>query len=141
MSGMRINRITRCTGRKLRIRAMENFTDVKLEIFVPQEHALKIRDELAKIGVGRIGNYDHCVALTPVQGYFRPMEGANPFEGEVGKISETVEYKVEVMRIIFFDEELCMPTKKEALDYLGEFLMKYHRDQSLFTLETASKEA
>ena len=31
---------------------MQNFTDVKLEIFVPQEYALKIRDELAKIGVG-----------------------------------------------------------------------------------------
>ena len=75
---------------------MENFTDVKLEIFVPQEHALKIRDELAKIGVGIIGNYDHCVALTPVQGYFRPMEGATPFEGDVGMISEVAEYKIEV---------------------------------------------
>jgi hypothetical protein len=32
---------------------MENFTNVKLEIFSPQEYALKIRDELAKIGVGR----------------------------------------------------------------------------------------
>ena len=30
-----------------------------------------------------------------------------------------------------------MPTKKEALDYLGEFLMKYHRDQALLTLEKA----
>lgn len=75
---------------------MENFTDVKLEIFAPQEYALPIRDELAKIGVGVIGNYDHCVALTPVQGYFRSMEGANPFEGEVGNISEVAEYKVEV---------------------------------------------
>jgi hypothetical protein len=75
---------------------MENFTDVKLEIFVPQEYALKIRDELAKIGVGRIGNYDHCVAMHPVQGYYRPLEGANPFEGKIGEISEAVEYKVEV---------------------------------------------
>ena len=75
---------------------MENFTDVKLEIFVPREFGLKIRDELAKIGVGAIGNYDHCVALTPVRGFFRPMEAANPFEGEVGNISEVEEYKVEV---------------------------------------------
>ena len=75
---------------------MENLTNVKLEIFVPQDHALKIRDELAKIGVGVIGNYDHCVALTPVRGFFRPMEAANPFEGEVGKISEVAEYKLEV---------------------------------------------
>ncbi len=75
---------------------MENFTDMKLEIFVPQEYALKIRDELAKIGVGRIGNYDHCVALTAVRGFFRPLQGANPFEGELGNISEVSEYKLEV---------------------------------------------
>ena len=75
---------------------MENFINVKLEIFVPQEHALKIRDELAKIGVGIIGNYDHCVALIPIRGFFRPMQGAKPFEGEVGKISEVAEYKLEV---------------------------------------------
>ena len=75
---------------------MENFTDVKLEIFVPQEYALKIRDELAKIGVGRIGSYDHCLAISPVRGYYRPLPGANPFDGQIGKISETVEHKIEV---------------------------------------------
>jgi hypothetical protein len=75
---------------------MENFTDVKLEIFVPREYALKTRDELAKIGVGRIGSYDHCVAIYPVQGYYRPLPGADPFDGEIGKISEVAEYKVEV---------------------------------------------
>lgn len=75
---------------------MENFTDVKLEIFVPQEYAFKIRDELAKIGVGRIGDYDHCVAMYPVRGFFRPLPGSNPFEGEEDRISEVAEYKVEV---------------------------------------------
>jgi hypothetical protein len=59
---------------------MQNFTDVKLEIFIPQEYALQIRDELAKIGVGVIGDYDHCVAVSPVKGYFRPLDGTNPFE-------------------------------------------------------------
>ena len=75
---------------------MENYTEVKLEIFAPQEYTLKIRDELAKIGVGHVGNYDHCVAIYPVQGYFRPLPGADPFEGEIGRISETVEHKIEV---------------------------------------------
>lgn len=75
---------------------MHNFTDVKLEIFIPQEYALTLRDELAKIGVGVMGKYDHCVALTPVRGFFRPMEGANPFEGKVGEINEVAEYKLEV---------------------------------------------
>jgi hypothetical protein len=31
-----------------------------------------------------------------VQGYYRPLPGADPFEGQVGKISEIAEYKVEV---------------------------------------------
>lgn len=75
---------------------MENFREVKLEIFVPREYAFTIRDELAKLGVGRIGDYDHCIAMTPVRGFFRPLPGANPFEGEVGQISEAEEYKVEV---------------------------------------------
>ena len=70
---------------------MEHFTDVKLEIFVPQEYALKIRDHLAKIG-----DYDHCVAISQVQGYFRPLPGANPFDGEIGRIQEATEAKVEV---------------------------------------------
>ena len=75
---------------------MEDFTDVKLEIFVPREYAFKIRDELANIGVGRIGDYDHCVAMLPVHGFFRPLPGANPFDGEIGEIKEVEEYKVEV---------------------------------------------
>jgi hypothetical protein len=75
---------------------MNEFTDVKLEIFVPQEYAFKIRDELAKIGVGRIGNYDHCIAIYPIQGYYRPLPGADPFEGRIEKINEVKEYKVEV---------------------------------------------
>ena len=75
---------------------MENFSDVKLEIFVPQDYALRIRDELAKIGVGRIGEYDHCMAMYPVRGFFRPLPGANPFDGEIGEIKEAEEYKVEV---------------------------------------------
>jgi hypothetical protein len=75
---------------------MNEFTDVKLEIFIPQGHVEKVRNALVEAGVGVIGNYDHCVAISPVIGYFRPLEGANPFDGEIGKIKETVEYKIEV---------------------------------------------
>jgi hypothetical protein len=31
-----------------------------------------------------------------VRGFFRPREGANPFEGKVGELNEVVEYKLEV---------------------------------------------
>ena len=75
---------------------MKNFTEVKLEIFIPHKYILQIRDALAKIGVGKIGDYDHCVALYPAQGYYRPLAGATPFEGEIGKINEGSEYKIEI---------------------------------------------
>ena len=75
---------------------MQDFTKIKLEIFVPQDHAMKLAEALSEIGVGVIGKYDHCVALTPVRGFFRPLEGANPFEGTVGEINEVAEYKLEV---------------------------------------------
>lgn len=75
---------------------MEDFTDVKLEIFIPREHAMKVADALSEIGVGVVGNYDHCMALIPVRGFFRPLPGSNPFEGEQGKLSEAAEYKLEI---------------------------------------------
>ncbi|GAB4499754.1 MAG: YqfO family protein [Anaerolineales bacterium] len=75
---------------------MQNFTNVKLEIFVPEMHVNQVRDALAEVGVGVIGNYDHCFAISQVQGSFRPLEGANPFDGKVGEITYSVESKIEV---------------------------------------------
>ena len=75
---------------------MNDFTDVKLEIFVPESHVTQVRDALAEIGVGVIGKYDHCFAVSQVQGSFRPLEGANPFDGKVGEITFSVESKIEV---------------------------------------------
>lgn len=69
---------------------------VKLEIFVPEAYIVPIRDALNAIGVGRIGNYDHCISITAVRGYWRPLPGAEPFAGEIGQVSEGTEYKVEV---------------------------------------------
>jgi hypothetical protein len=75
---------------------MEKFTHVKLEIFIPQESVLTLRDELARIGVGVIGDYDHCFAATKATGYFRPLDGAKPFVGKIGEIKVVMEYKLEV---------------------------------------------
>ena len=73
-----------------------NSYDTKIEIFIPADHVISMRDELSKVGVGHIGNYDHCIAVTDVRGYFRPLEGANPFKGRVGMLSEVKECKIEV---------------------------------------------
>lgn len=69
---------------------------VKLEIFIPAENVDDLRQTLADAGAGIIGNYDHCCSVTPVKGYWRPLEGANPYDGTVGEVSEGHESKVEV---------------------------------------------
>ena len=69
---------------------------VKIEIFIPEEYIVSLRDGLNKIGVGRIDNYDHCLSITVVQGYWRPLANAVPYAGEIGEISFGEERKVEV---------------------------------------------
>ena len=70
--------------------------DYKIEVFIPEEFVPALREELAKAGAGRIGNYDHCLAYSLVHGSWRPLEGSNPYDGEIGKISEGTEAKVEI---------------------------------------------
>ncbi|MBI3170717.1 MAG: cytochrome C biogenesis protein [Chloroflexi bacterium] len=70
--------------------------DTLLEIFAPKTHVAQVRDALAEVGVGVVGNYDHCFAISQVQGSFRPLPGANPFDGKVGEITYSVESKIEV---------------------------------------------
>jgi hypothetical protein len=70
--------------------------DYKIEIFIPEEFVTMLRDELAQVGAGRIGNYDHCLAFSLVHGSWRPLQGSDPYDGEIGKISEGTEAKVEV---------------------------------------------
>lgn len=73
-----------------------DFKEAKIEIFIPEEYVVKIREELNKINAITIGNYDNVMSLTNVRGYWRPLENAQPFEGEIGKICEGHECKIEL---------------------------------------------
>ena len=70
--------------------------EFKLEIFVPKEYVIEIRDELSKVNAGHVGNYDHVASITKVTGYWRPLKDSNPYSGEVGQISSEEEVKLEV---------------------------------------------
>jgi hypothetical protein len=75
---------------------MEIFQEVKLEIYIPETSIKHLQEVLHQVHAGHIGNYDHCLSITNVRGYWRPLEGANPFQGHIGDITEGTECKVEV---------------------------------------------
>lgn len=69
----------------------------KLVVFVPVEHAEKVRSAICDAGAGKIGNYDHCSYNSAGQGTFRAGEGSNPFVGEQGKIHFEEEIRIETI--------------------------------------------
>ena len=69
---------------------------LKLEIFIPETHLKALQAALQKADAGHIGNYDSCLSYSRVTGTWRPLDGADPYLGNVGEISEGEELKVEV---------------------------------------------
>ncbi len=46
-------------------------THIKIEIFIPEEYVKQLNEELSRIDVGHIGNYDHCMSVSTVRGFWR----------------------------------------------------------------------
>jgi dinuclear metal center YbgI/SA1388 family protein len=78
----------------------------KIAVFVPEEHAARVREAMAQAGAGKLGNYDQCAFETVGTGHFRPLEGANPFIGEISHSENVREVKVEA---------ICAPDNVEAV--------------------------
>lgn len=72
------------------------FKEVKIEIYTPKEYIVKLREELNKVNACKVGQYDNVISITDIRGYWRPLEGADPYNGEVGKVCEGEECKVEI---------------------------------------------
>lgn len=85
---------------------------LKLVFYVPVKKSEIVKTALFKLGVGRIGNYDSCCFETVGQGQFRPLNGANPSVGNVGKVEKVPEAKVEMV----LDETII----EEAIKVLKE---------------------
>ncbi|MDD5026234.1 MAG: hypothetical protein PHH13_02535 [Candidatus Peribacteraceae bacterium] len=68
-----------------------------LIVYVPIAHADVIRTTLAESGAGNIGNYDGCSFSVRGTGRFRPLKGAHPAIGSIGKIEEVEEERIEAL--------------------------------------------
>jgi dinuclear metal center YbgI/SA1388 family protein len=70
----------------------------KLSVFVPPDHAEKVRAAMCEQGAGVIGDYEQCSFTTPGAGTFLPVEGrTSPFSGTPGKLERANEVKLEVI--------------------------------------------
>lgn len=68
---------------------------VKFVVFVPLGHEAKIIEAIGRAGAGIIGDYSHCTFRAPGTGTYLPLEGANPFAGEIGKLEQAEETRLE----------------------------------------------
>ncbi len=75
----------------------------KIVVYNPLSHADKIRQVLAKNGAGKIGNYQGCSFSVKGVGRFQPCEGASPYLGEIEKMEEVEEERIETI----CEEEAC----------------------------------
>ena len=84
-----------------------DFKYCKLEIFIPETHLPALQKTLQEVDAGHIGNYDSCMSSSEVTGYWRPLEGCNPYIGNEGEISKEPEVKVEdIAEGLTEDEEI-----------------------------------
>lgn len=70
---------------------------IKLFTFAPSEQAEKVRSAMFEAGAGYIGNYSQCSFNALGTGTYKPMQGSDPYAGEVGKRHEEPETKIEVI--------------------------------------------
>jgi dinuclear metal center YbgI/SA1388 family protein len=67
----------------------------KLVVFAPTGSADAVRAAIAEAGAGRIGDYDQASFSTQGEGRFRPLPGAHPTVGEVGRPETVDEVRIE----------------------------------------------
>lgn len=69
----------------------------KIVVYIPEANADQLREAMGNAGAGQIGNYSHCSFTLKGVGRFKPTEGAHPTIGEVGKLEEVQEARIETI--------------------------------------------
>ncbi len=69
----------------------------KYIVFVPVADTGALIDAMAAAGAGEIGDYDRAAFSAPGTGTFRPLEGANPTIGAIGRIETVAESMLQMV--------------------------------------------
>jgi len=86
----------------------------KIAVFIPEGHEREVFEAMAVAGAGHIGKYSHCSFSTLGIGTFLPIEGTNPFVGQIGSIESIKETRL----------EMAVPNSK--LDNVVNAMIKAH---------------
>lgn len=130
-------------GVSRRMSELLNLTDVKvldpqpekltkLTVFTPHSHVEEVRLALFDAGAGHIGNYDSCSYSTQGTGTFRPIQGANPFAGEIGQYHTEPETRLELVlpswRRHAVEQALLQlhPYEEPAYEFVDTTNLSYH---------------
>lgn len=70
---------------------------VKLAVFVPASHIGPVRAAIAAAGGGRSGRYEECSFGVAGEGTYRPLPGASPYAGAVGRLEHAPEVRLEML--------------------------------------------
>ena len=94
----------------------------KIVIYVPEAGADAVRRAMSEAGAGRIGNYEHCSFSVKGTGRFRPLTGANPAIGSVGRLESVDEERIETvcgedrLRAVLKAVRAAHPYEEPAID-------------------------
>ncbi|WP_133135555.1 YqfO family protein [Legionella rowbothamii] len=69
----------------------------KLCFYVPASHVSRVKEAVFNAGAGTIGNYSQCAWEVLGEGQFMPLNGSEPFIGQINKVEKVSEYKVEMI--------------------------------------------
>ncbi|MDR2444117.1 MAG: Nif3-like dinuclear metal center hexameric protein [Deltaproteobacteria bacterium] len=94
--------VAQALASKLELVALSPLEDVgapfsKLVVFVPPEHAKKVRLAAFEAGAGQIGDYPECFFQSSGLGGFSVPPWGKPFSGTPGKSHQTPEERLEII--------------------------------------------
>ena len=69
----------------------------KIAVFVPRENVEEVKNAMFDAGAGIYKNYKRCCWQTDGIGQFMPIKNANPHIGELHKVQQVKETKIEIL--------------------------------------------
>lgn len=98
----------------------------KLVVFVPLDASEAVSAAVTAAGAGAIGDYDGCTFTSVGTGSFRPLAGADPAVGEVGRVEHVPETRLETVlsrhrrRAVLAAMRAAHPYEEPAFDLLEQ---------------------